>query len=104
MSPQQEEGYRLFCAQKILRYSIGFLIIIAAIQVYNIAYVLVYTHGRLQSVLHEDVCDHAAVDSRRAVLVLFLSKKAAAARERGLVFSGGLFGSDFGMVRRNHGV
>ena len=50
MSPQQEEGYRLFCAQKILRYSIGFLIIIAAIQVYNIAYVLVYTHGRLQSV------------------------------------------------------
>lgn len=50
MSPQQEEGYRLFCAQKILRYSIGFLIIIAAIQLYNIAYVLVYTNGRLQSV------------------------------------------------------
>lgn len=50
MSPQQEEGYQLFCAQKILRYSIGFLIIIAAIQVYNIAYVLVYTNGRLQSV------------------------------------------------------
>lgn len=49
MSPQQEEGYRLFCAQKILRYSMGLLAMIAAIQLYNLAYVLYYTGWRLHT-------------------------------------------------------
>lgn len=49
MSPQQEEGYQLFCAQKILRYSIGMLAMIAVIQLYNLAYVLCYTGWRLHT-------------------------------------------------------
>lgn len=50
MSPEQEEGYTLVCAERILRYNGFFLLAVIGIQIYNLIYALVYTGGKLHTV------------------------------------------------------
>lgn len=50
MSPEQEEGYTLACAERVLRYNGFFLLAIIGIQIYNLIYTLVYTGGKLHTV------------------------------------------------------
>lgn len=49
MTPEQERGYTLSCAESILRYNGYFLFIIIGIQIYNLTYTLIYTGGKLHS-------------------------------------------------------
>lgn len=50
MTPEQEKGYTLSCAENILRYNGYFLVSIIGIQIYNLIYTLVYTGGKLHTV------------------------------------------------------
>lgn len=50
MSPEQEKGYTLACAERILRYNGFFLLVIIGIQIYNLIYTFVYTGGKLHTV------------------------------------------------------
>lgn len=50
MSPEQEQGYTLACAERILRYNVFFVYIIIGIQIYNLIYTLVYTGWKLHTV------------------------------------------------------
>lgn len=50
MAPEQEAGYKLTCAERILRYHRIMLWIIIGIQLYNMVYVFFYTNGRLESI------------------------------------------------------
>lgn len=49
MTPEQEKGYTLACAERILRSNGYFLLMIIGIQLYNLIYTLVYTGGKLRS-------------------------------------------------------
>lgn len=50
MSPEQEEGYTLVCAERILQYNGFFLLVIIGIQLYNLIYTFAYTGGKLNTV------------------------------------------------------
>lgn len=49
MTPEQEKGYTLVCAERILRSNGYFLLMIIGIQLYNLIYTLAYTGGKLRS-------------------------------------------------------
>lgn len=49
LSPEQEAGYTVSCAERILRYNGYFLLAILGVQSYNILYTLAYTGWRLHS-------------------------------------------------------
>lgn len=49
MTPEQEKGFTLLCAENILRYNGYFLICIIGIQIYNLIYTFAYTGGKLHT-------------------------------------------------------
>ncbi len=50
MTADQEADYISVCAKRVVRYAGIFLLVILAIQLYNIGYTLLYTKGRLNTV------------------------------------------------------
>lgn len=50
MTPEQEESYMTYRAQRILLYNKYFLVLIMAFQLYNIIYAFFYTNGKFHSI------------------------------------------------------
>lgn len=75
MTVEQEKGYVVSCAERILRYDWIFLFIIMAIQIYNIGYTLLYTKGRLHTISSRVYTVLYVVLLAISVCALFLSRR-----------------------------